>query len=73
MQRRSSWYPPLSPPHVLQSFTHRIGRERGQFDVRGRNHIFAALLQSHRSCGDLYFEPPIASADIESLARFDVA
>jgi hypothetical protein len=71
-QRRPRWYPPLSPANVLQGFTHRIGSERGQSDVRDRNDIFSALLQSHRSCGDFYFESPIAGPNLESLASFDV-
>ena len=71
-QLRLRWYPPLSPPNVLQGFTHRIGSERGQFGVRDRDNILTALLQGHRSCGDLYFESPIASANIESLTRSDI-
>jgi hypothetical protein len=72
MQRRPRWYRPLSPSTVLQSLTHHIGSEHGQFHVRDRNDILAAFLQSHRSRGDLYFEPPIAGANIQNLARFDV-
>ncbi len=71
-QRRPHSYPPLSTPNVLQRLTHSIGSESGQFDVRDCNDALSALLQGHRGCGDLYFKPPIPSANIEGLARFDV-
>src|SRR5438270_13952730 len=58
--------------NVLQGFTHRIGSERGQSSVRDRNVILSALLQSHRSCGDLYLESPVAGANLESLAGHEV-
>jgi hypothetical protein len=69
MQRRPRWYRPLSPPNAFQGFTHYIGSEHGQSDVRDRNDILAAFLQSHRSRGDLYFKSPIACANIQNLAR----
>ena len=55
--------------HVMDDATQR---RRKWPAVRDRNDILSELLQSHGSCGDLYFESPIAGTNLESLAGFDV-